>query len=323
MSRVENISADSLVERRKLRRSRTMWRVLTVVLFAALGLAVVANTTGLMDRIAGPGEHVARVELSGFIDFDDEFIDLIEEIEEDEDVKAVILRVNSPGGLSVAGETIYTALRALGDEKPLVAVVDGVGTSAAYLAASASEHIVARNNSVVGSIGVMAQFPDVSGLLETVGVTVYEIRSGELKAQPSMFNEPSEEALAELESLIADNFTWFVDQVAQRRGLDGAVIRGFEGTVFTGSRGVQVGLVDTIGGEDEALDYLVEAHSLDDDIDIVDRAPDRPVALGATGAVSNLVLGDGQSILFDAEQLQDSIRDAMLLDGLMSLWHGR
>ncbi|MEQ8655701.1 MAG: signal peptide peptidase SppA [Hyphomicrobiales bacterium] len=320
---MDSMNAQSLVERRKLRRSRSLWRVLAVLLFVGLVVGILAQTTGLADRLVGRGEHVARVELDGFIDFDDPFIALLEDLEEDDDVKAVILEVNSPGGVAVAGEVIYTQLRALAETKPLVAVIEGIGTSAAYLAASASEHIIARNGSIVGSIGVVAQFPDVSELLDTVGIDMYEVRSGELKAQPSIFSPPSEEAIAELERLIASNYDWFVDQIEERRGLDGAVIRGFEGTVFTGARGVEMGLVDAIGGEDAAMTYLAETHSMDAEIDVLNRRPERPMSLAGPTAIARLALGQGGQVTLDAEGLREALRDAMLLDGILSLWHGR
>ncbi|MEO0382789.1 MAG: signal peptide peptidase SppA [Pseudomonadota bacterium] len=320
---MDSMNAQSLVERRKLRRSRSLWRVLAVLLFVGLVVGILAQTTGLADHLVGRGEHVARVELDGFIDFDDPFIALLEDLEEDEDVKAVILEVNSPGGVAVAGEVIYTQLRALAETKPLVAVIEGIGTSAAYLAASASEHIIARNGSIVGSIGVVAQFPDVSELLNTVGIDMYEVRSGELKAQPSIFSPPSEEALAELERLIASNYDWFVDQIEERRGLDGAVIRGFEGTVFTGARGVEMGLVDTIGGEDAAMAYLAETHSIDAELDVFERRPERPMSLSGPTAMARLALGQGGQVTLDADGLREALRDAMLLDGILSLWHGR
>lgn len=320
---MDSMNAQSLVERRKLRRSRSVWRALAVLLFVGVIVGLLAQFTGVADRLVGRGEHVARVELDGFIDFDDPFIALLEDLEEDDDVKAVILEINSPGGVAVAGETIYTQLRALGETKPLVAVIEGIGTSAAYLAASASEHIVARNGSIVGSIGVLAQFPDVSELLDTVGVDMYEVRSGELKAQPSIFSPPSEEALAELEQLIASNYDWFVDQIEERRGLDGAVIRGFEGTVFTGSRGVEMGLVDAIGGEDAAMAYLTETHSLDTEMDVLNRRPERPMSLAGPTAMARLAFGQGGQVTLDADGMREALRDAMLLDGILSLWHGR
>lgn len=323
MISTDSLKAEALVERRRLRRSRSLWRVLAVIFFVGAVAGALVAFTDVADDLVGRGEHVARVELDGFIDFDTPFMRLLETLEEDEDVVAVILEVNSPGGVSVAGETIFDGLRKLAEAKPMVAVIEGVGTSAAYLAASASEHIVARNGSIVGSIGVIAQFPDVSELLDTVGVQMYEVRSGELKAQPSVFSPPSGEALEALQILIADNFDWFVAQIAERRGLDGAVIRGFEGTVFTGARGIDVGLVDAIGGQDEALAYLNETHQIDLESEVLRRAPNRPIRMAGPTALARLALGDQAHVTLDAQGLENGIREAMLLDGLLSLWHGR
>lgn len=317
------MSADSLVERRRLRRSRSFWRVASILLLVLGVAAFIANATGIADQITGRGEHIARVQLDGFINLDDPFLKLLEELGEDEDVQGVVLRINSPGGVAVAGEAIYAALRDLNETKPIVAVIDGLGTSAAYLAASASEHIVARNGSIVGSIGVLMQFPDVSGLLEHIGVTMHEVRSGDLKAQPSVFAPPSEDALEALNQLISDNFDWFVDQIEERRGISQATIRGFEGTVFTGARALDLGLVDALGGEDAGISYLAEAHGLNAEMDVLDRSPDRP--LDWTGARAMAVLSFGRDdgeLRIDATGLRESLRDAMLLDGIMSLWHG-
>lgn len=317
------MSADSLVERRRLRRSRSFWRIASILLLVLGVAALLATVTGVAERITGRGEHIARVQLDGFISLDEPFLTLLEELGEDDDVRGVVLRINSPGGVAVAGEAIFAALRDLNETKPIVAVIDGLGTSAAYLAASASEHIVARNGSIVGSIGVLMQFPDVSGLLDHIGVTMHEVRSGELKAQPSVFAPPSEEALAALDALISDNFDWFVAQIEERRGLSEATIRGFEGTVFTGSRALDLGLVDAIGGEGAGIAYLAQAHGLDSEMDVLDRSPDRP--LDWTGAPAMAILGfgrDGGQLSIDATALRESLRDAMLLDGIMSLWHG-
>ena len=152
---------------------------------------------------------------------------------------------------------------------------------------------------------------------------MYEVRSGELKAQPSIFSPPSEEAIAELESLIASNYAWFVAQIEERRSLPAAVIRGFEGTVFTGARGLDNGLVDAIGGQDEAVDYLAQTHGLDAELEVIARRPDRPVNWQGPSAMARLALGEGGQVTLDAQGLRESVRDAMLLDGILSLWHGR
>lgn len=323
---VQPLNAESLVERRRLRRSRSVWRVLAVVLAVAMIGGLIASFTGLGDRLSG-GDHIARVELNGFIDFNDPLLELLEALGEDDDTQAVILRVNSPGGIAVAGEALFEALRDLNDDKPVVTVIDGMGTSAAYLAASATEHIVARNGSIVGSIGVLMQFPDVSGLLDHIGVTMHEVRSGELKAQPSVFAPPSEEAVEALNALISDNFDWFVDQIEERRGLTEATIRGFEGTVFTGTRAQALGLVDAIGGEEEAKAYLASEHSIDSDTNVIDRTPDIPLTLAA-GPIGDVaaVLGlgeDGAQLRVSADGLREAIRDTFMLDGILSLWHGQ
>src|SRR5690606_37690643 len=123
----------------------------------------------------------------------------------------------------------------LSKKKPTVATMGTVGASAAYMAAIATDHIVARRTTITGSIGVIFQFPEVSQLLDKVGVQMDEIKSSPLKAEPSPFHAPTPEARAVIESIVRDSYDWFVDIVAERRGLDrsDALVLA-DGRIYTG-----------------------------------------------------------------------------------------
>ena len=117
--------------------------------------------------------------------------DLFKRVGEAGAVSGVVISIDSPGGTTTGAEELYRGIRQLADKKPLVAFVDGTAASGGYITAIAADHIVARETSLVGSIGVLFQYPDVSKLLDTVGVKVEEIKSAPLKAEPSPL--PSDE----------------------------------------------------------------------------------------------------------------------------------
>src|SRR5690606_33063546 len=116
-------------------------------------------------------------------------------------VKGVILAIDSPGGTTAGGESIYEEIRKLAAEKPVVAQVGTLAASAGYMIASAADHIVARQSSIVGSIGVLVQFPDVTGLMDKLGIKLEEVKSTELKAEPSPFNPTTEDERAMVRKL--------------------------------------------------------------------------------------------------------------------------
>jgi protease-4 len=151
--------------------------------------------------------------------------------------------------------------------------MDEYAASGGYIAALAGERIVARGNTLTGSIGVVMEAPNVAGLLDKLGVEVTRIKSGPLKAEPSLTTSPSPEALRAQEALIADTFAWFRGLVAERRALDGAALeRVTDGRAFTGRQAVELGLVDELGDEETALAWLREAHGIDADLAVVERS---------------------------------------------------
>ncbi len=132
------------------------------------------------------------------------------------------------------------------------------------MAAIATDHIVARRTSLTGSIGVLFEFPEVSKLMNTLGVDVTEIKSAPLKAEPSPFRPPSEEAKAVIAGIVNDSFNWFVDIVAERRGLarrDALMLA--DGRMFSGRQALAAKLIDEIGGEEKAIAWLASAKGVD------------------------------------------------------------
>ena len=134
--------------------------------------------------------------------------------------------------------------------KPTVVVVDGLAASGGYIAALGADHIVAGETALVGSIGVLFQYPNVSDLLKTIGVQVETIKSSPLKAAPSGFEPTSPEARKAVEEIVMDSYAWFKGLVQERRNLDDAALaKVSDGRVFTGRQGLALKLVDELGGE--------------------------------------------------------------------------
>jgi protease-4 len=261
--------ADMLADRRNLRRKLTLWRLLAVV-----GVVAAAVVAGMAWTGRTPGSiaqaHIARVTISGFISGDRRTLELIKSLE-NSSAAAVLVKIDSPGGTVSGSEALYDALRLLAAKKPMVAVVDGLAASGGYIAAMGSDRIVARQTSLVGSIGVLFQIPNVGQLLNTVGVKVEEVKSSPLKAAPNGFEPTSPEARAALQRVVDDNYDWFKRLVRERRKLgDAEVSVVSDGRVHSGRQGLALKLVDEIGGEPEAIAWLEREKGVTKDLKVRD-----------------------------------------------------
>jgi protease-4 len=311
------VDRGDIAERRRLRRKLSFWRF-AAFLVAALAVFAYGYFTERSDARLAP--HVARVEVSGVVNDDEDLIGRLDLVAESDAARALILTINSPGGTTFGGEQTYKAVRRVAAVKPVVAEIRTLGASAAYMVAAAGDHIVAQETSIVGSIGVIFQYPEVSGLLDKLGVEVGEIKSAPLKAEPSPFHPASDAAKAMIRSVILDTYDWFVDLVAERRDMsrDEALVLS-DGSVFTGRQALANGLIDEIGGDAEARAWLaskgvdaelpiIEWKRKDDDGFFFARAAARTVAnwAGETTPLGVLLaqLGDRQ----------------LFLDGLVSVW---
>jgi protease-4 len=229
----------------------------------------------------------------------------------------VILRIDSPGGSTAGSEAIYEALIKIGKKKPIVAVMDTVAASGGYITAIASDHIVARGNTITGSIGVIFQFPEVSRLLDTLGVKMEEIKSGELKAEPNPYKPMSDKARSVANEMVQDSFGWFTGLVAERRQIPlSRVLVLSDGRVYTGRQALKENLIDEIGGEERAIAWLTEEKKLPSDLPVLDWAPKRTDELSSLGfsvaAKVMTAIGLGHFV---------PLTERPQLDGLLAVWH--
>lgn len=318
------LDVDAILDRRNLRKKITFWRVSALLV---LGIAVIAilSASGAFDSLGKPGPHIARVTISGTIYENRALLTMLEKLKDDKDVKAVLVSVNSPGGTTAGGEAIYEALREVAAKKPIAASIKTLAASAGYMIASASDHIVARRSSIVGSIGVIFQYPQASKLLENIGVSIEEIKSSPLKAEPSPFHTPPPGAEAVIEELIMDSYNWFVDLVEERRPLSrGEVLKLADGRVFSGQRSLNEKLIDALGGEDVAKDWLIKKQKLDEKIKVQDWNPvvKQQGILSIQAVMQMFKDGDFSTISrVSPDDLPAIVPKRLFLEGLLSIWH--
>jgi protease-4 len=257
-----SLDADLLLDRRRLKRRLSRWRILAILAVAALiatPFLLEADPTGLMPT----GAHVARLKVDGFIGDDRRVAEALERTRRDDAVRAVVVAIDSPGGSVAGGEALHAELRRLAQRKPVVAVMGGTAASAGYMVALPAARVFAREATVTGSIGVILQSFDVSELLDRLGVRAESLASGRFKDQPSPFRPLSEEGRAELQRVVRDLHEQFIAMVAEGRAMPPERVRALaDGRVFTGREAVGLGLVDAIGGEREARAWLAEARSI-------------------------------------------------------------
>jgi protease-4 len=258
------LDADLLLDRRRLKRRLSLWRGAAVVALALVVLGFALRDDRAGEIVPGLGRsHVARLNVQGFIGDDRKLLETLDRLQRDSSVRAVLVAIDSPGGSVAGGEALHNALTRMVAVKPVVAVMSGTAASAGYMVALPAQRIFARSSTVTGSIGVILQSFDASGLLQWLGVTPETIASGRFKDQPSPFRALSEEGRAELARVVQDLHEQFVAMVAAGRRMPPEQVRALaDGRVFTGREALALGLVDAIGGEAEARAWLAEAHAV-------------------------------------------------------------
>ena len=319
-----SLDSDVIVDRRRIRRKLTFWRVAAIlVAIAAIVTLGVIVTPGGRGAFTTSGS-IARVHIEGLIRSDNDRVEALERLEKSH-AAAVVVHINSPGGTTAGSEQLFDALVRLKAKKPLVVVVEGLAASGGYITAIAADHIVAQQTSLVGSIGVLFQFPNFADLLKTVGVKVEEVKSSPLKAAPNGYEPTSPEARAALDSLVKDSYAWFRGLVKLRRGMDDALLEKVaDGRVFTGHQAVDLKLIDQLGDEKTAVAWLVAQKGVKADLPVSDyklspRFGDLTfLRTAASIALDTLGLGSVARQIEQAGVAQAV--DRLGLDGMLALW---
>jgi len=320
-----SLDSDVIVDRRRIRRKLTFWRVASVIIaIGAIALIGTLASPGARGTFTSSGS-IARVNIEGLIRSDQERVEALERLAKSQ-AAAVVVHINSPGGTTAGSEQLYDSLVRLKAKKPLVVVVEGLAASGGYITAIAADHIVAQQSSLVGSIGVLFQYPNFTDLLKTVGVKVEEVKSSPLKAAPNGFEPTSPEARDALDALVKDSYAWFKGLVRDRRGMDDAQLaKVSDGRVFTGRQAVELKLIDQLGDEKSAIAWLEAEKGVKKDLPVRDfklspRFGDLTF-LRTAASVTLEALGLG-AIAHQIEQagVAQAV-DRLSLDGMLALWH--
>ncbi len=310
----EEIKTAAAVE--TVRRTRMLPKQEQLTLGQFLGLL-----SGESEKPESRGERIALVFVNGSITDGESdargdavsgpFVRAMERLEQDENVKAVVMRINSPGGSALASDRMWEAARNLAEQKPLIASVGDMAASGGYYIASAAEEILAHPNSLVGSIGVVGGKFNFSALAEDIGVNTFILQRGKRAAWSTPVRPLNASEREAFESLLRDTYDRFISRVAAGREMEReAVLAAAEGRVMTAQDGKDLGLIDEMGGLSEALQKARAAAGL---------APDAPVELwpapkGMIDAINELLSGNGDD---EARTLQGLwLRQHPLADSL-------
>ena len=297
------LDADFLVDRRRLKRRLFLWRSLAII-------AVIAAVAAAIGRFAGytQSAYIARLNVTGVIVDDGKRRKALDRIARDVNASAMIVHINSPGGTVVGGEALYQAIRNIAKRKPVVAVMGEIATSAGYMVALAGNRIIARNGTITGSIGVIMQTTEITGLLKNLGIKTEAVKSGPLKAAPSPLEPMTPEVRRVAQALVDDMFQMFVDMVARRRNISrDAALALADGRVYTGRLALKKKLIDGIGGEGDAIEWLEKQSKISPGLPLRDMRIDRDVSewIDYFGSMARKAI----------------FSERLTLDGLISVWH--
>ncbi len=231
------------------------WIFLILLLFIIASVMI----SGLIARVP-VGDRVAIVKVSGVIVNPLPVVRKIERLRKDKSVKALVIRVDSPGGSVGASQEIYRAIERFRESgKPVVVSMGNVAASGAYYLSAAADYIFANPGTVTGSIGVVIQHIAYKELLEKIGIKATVIKTGKFKDTLNPFRELTQEEKKYLKETIEDAYEQFIEAILRYRKIDEERLREIaDGRVITGEKAKEIGLVDEIGGLEDAVEKAKE-----------------------------------------------------------------
>lgn len=299
------MNADTLLYRLHLKSQAARWRLLAVLAIVVAVIFVIETKGG---HSAIEGDYIARLTFDEIVLDDQELYELIDGVEKNPRAKAAIVWLDTPGGSAVAGEEVYLKLRKLAQKKPVVAVMRSVCASAGYMIALGADHIIAREGTITGSIGVLMETVEVTEMAKKLGIEPVIVKTAPLKASPNPLEKTSPQARQMVQNVIDDFYNRFVDMVAERRELPRArVLSLADGRIYSGRRALSYKLIDQIGGEPEAVQWLVKQKKIKKGLKIKDIAIEEQL-----GVLDKLAQSTSK-LFFKSKRLS--------LDGMAAIWH--
>ncbi len=248
--------------------------VLVLIFWFAIGSFRGGGATGV--TLGGHG-NIGLVKVQGMIADAQPIIDELQRFSKRKDIKAIVLRIDSPGGVVAASQELYDAVKRVRDtEKPIVVSMGSLAASGGYYAALGADSIVANPGTLTGSIGVLMDFPEMTKLLRKIGVQVHSVTSGPLKDAGAPFKEWNPDAEAYFKDVVTDSYNQFVAVVAKERKLDiGRVKELASGRVYTGAQALENGLIDKLGGQYEAVQLAARMAGIEGEPQVVEPSRQR------------------------------------------------
>lgn len=258
------MKSDTFILIKKLKQSLFKWRILA---FIAIFLVIISSSSKILNNNE---DIIARVNINTPI-INGIFSQNSLKKLDSSNIKAVILNIDSEGGDVVESEKLYLFFRKLSKNKPVVSVINGIGASGAYMISMASDYIVSYNTSAVGSIGVIIQAYEITDLAKKLGISLTTYKSSSLKAAPNLFEKINPDVDMVMSQQINDVYDYFLNIFVDRRKIKVTEAQEIaNGQIYTGRQALDYGLIDKIGTEEDALDFLKNNKIDVDNIKVVD-----------------------------------------------------
>jgi protease-4 len=265
-----------------------------VLIFFVIIFAIIAVLSLIMtlSHKVPLGEKVALVRVTGVILDSTDVIDEIKEYSRDKSIKAVVIRIDSPGGAVAPSQEIYEEILKLKENKKVVVSMGAVAASGGYYIAAPADRIVANAGTLTGSIGVIMEIPNVQGLMDKIGVETQIIKSGKHKDMASVFRALKPEEKAILQNVLDDVHDQFINAVSESRGLSFTTIRELaDGRIFTGRMAKELGLVDELGNLQDAIVLAGKLTGIDGEPEVVTREKEFSVLDLLKGQIPERLMG--------------------------------
>ena len=216
---------------------------------------------------------IAKIYLEGMITSESNLVEKIDQLKQKQNLKGILLTINSPGGTFVSSKEIYDTLKFFDEKIPVAIYMKEVATSGAYLVSLGADQIFANTGTITGSVGVILQTADISVLLNKIGVSPLVIKSGDLKAIPNPLEKTNDEQIKYIKNVVLLMQEEFSKIVKLERKLTWDNLEKIsDGRIFTGNQAKEINLIDEIGAENDAIDWIKKKAGLDDNIKIIDYA---------------------------------------------------
>jgi protease-4 len=251
--------------------------VTTAVVCVLLLVSTTLRHAGLSDLIVEPGDgRVGVVEIQGVITESKEILSLIKRFREDDDIKAIVIRIDSPGGVIGPSQEIYREIRKTTPEKKIIASMGSIAASGGYYIAAATNGIVANPGTITGSIGVILAYTNFRAVLDKIGMVPVVIKSGPLKDMGSPTKEMSKEEKEVLQGFVDQAHRQFVTAIADGRKMDIEHVKSLaDGRIYTGEEAVRQGLVDRLGNFEDAIEWAGQLGGIQGSISTVYRKKEK------------------------------------------------